>query len=92
MNSSEFNAYKTRYRAAIRRVLADSEKGRLDEAGFPAYSSPNLLINWLFWKRLYIAMNHIEKSAPYENILDFGCERRDAPVSCGEQKQTCHRD
>lgn len=73
MNSSEFNAYKTRYRAAIRRVLADSEKGRLDEAGFPAYSSPNLLINWLFWKRLYIAMNHIEKSAPYENILDFGC-------------------
>ena len=73
MNSSEFNAYKTRYRAAIRHVLADSEKGRLDEAGFPAYSSPNLLINWLFWQRLRIAMNHIEQSAPHENILDFGC-------------------
>ncbi|MFN8462281.1 MAG: hypothetical protein U0X93_11000 [Anaerolineales bacterium] len=39
MNSSEFNAYKTRYRAAIRRVLADSEKGRLDETGFPAFIS-----------------------------------------------------
>jgi len=73
MNSSSFNAYKTRYRSAIRNVLADSEKGRFDEAGFPAYSSTNLLINWLFWKRLHIAMNHIEQSAPYENILDFGC-------------------
>ncbi len=72
-NSTEFNAYKTRYRAAIRRVLADSEKGRLDEAGFPAYSSPNLVVNWLFWQRLHIAMNYIEQSAPYENILDFGC-------------------
>lgn len=73
MNSSEFNAYKTRYRSAIRRVLADSEKGRLDEAGFPAYSHRNPIINWLFWRRLHIAMNHIERSAPHENILDFGC-------------------
>ncbi|MCC6297845.1 MAG: class I SAM-dependent methyltransferase [Anaerolineales bacterium] len=73
MISSEFNAYKTRYRAAIRNVLANSEKGRLDEAGFPAYSHPNPLINWLFWQRLRAAMNHIEKSAPHENILDFGC-------------------
>ena len=73
MNSSEFNAYKSRYRAAIRKVLAESEKGRLDEAGFPAYSHPNPIINWLFWQRLRIAMNHIERSAPYDAILDFGC-------------------
>lgn len=73
MNSSEFNAYKTRYRSAIRSVLADSEKGRLDEAGFPAYSHPNPVINWLFWQRIRVAMSHIEKSAPHENILDFGC-------------------
>jgi 2-polyprenyl-3-methyl-5-hydroxy-6-metoxy-1,4-benzoquinol methylase len=73
MNNSEFNAYKTRYRAAIRNVLAESEKGRLDEAGFPAYSHPNPVINWLFWQRLRAAMRHIENSAPYERILDFGC-------------------
>lgn len=73
MDSPSFNAYKTRYRAAIRSVLADSEKGRLDEAGFSAYSHRNPLINWLFWKRLHIAMKYIERSAPYENILDFGC-------------------
>jgi 2-polyprenyl-3-methyl-5-hydroxy-6-metoxy-1,4-benzoquinol methylase len=73
MNSSEFNAYKTRYRSAIRKVLVESEKGRLDEAGFPAYSHPNPVINWLFWQRIRIAMNHIQRSAPHENSLDFGC-------------------
>jgi len=73
MNASEFNAYKTRYRSAIRNLLADSEKGRLDEAGFPAYSHPNPFINWLFWQRLHTAMKHIEQSAPFERVLDFGC-------------------
>ncbi|MBV6449985.1 MAG: Ubiquinone biosynthesis O-methyltransferase [Anaerolineales bacterium] len=73
MNSTDFTAYKTRYRAAIRNVLAESEKGRLDEAGFPAYSSPNWLISWLFWKRILIAMNRIKQTAPHEHILDFGC-------------------
>jgi 2-polyprenyl-3-methyl-5-hydroxy-6-metoxy-1,4-benzoquinol methylase len=45
----------------------------LDEAGFPAYSHPNPLINWLFWQRLHTAMNYIEHHAPYGNVLDFGC-------------------
>lgn len=73
MKSSEFQEYKARYRSAIRKVLAEAERGRLDEAGFPAYSHPNPLINWLFWQRLRTAMNYIEKLAPYEDVLDFGC-------------------
>jgi 2-polyprenyl-3-methyl-5-hydroxy-6-metoxy-1,4-benzoquinol methylase len=73
MKSSEFQDYKTRYRSAIRKVLEEAECGRFDESGFPAYSHPNRLINWLFWQRLPTAMNFIERSAPYENILDFGC-------------------
>lgn len=73
MKSTEFQNYKTRYRSAIRNVLHDSEHGRLDEAGFPAYSHPNPLINWLFWQRLRTAMNHIERYPPYEQTLDFGC-------------------
>jgi 2-polyprenyl-3-methyl-5-hydroxy-6-metoxy-1,4-benzoquinol methylase len=73
MNNSEFITYKTRYRTAIQSVLSEAEKGRLDEAGFPAYSHPNPVINWLFWQRLRTAMRHIENSAPYERILDFGC-------------------
>lgn len=73
MKSAEFQEYKARYRSAIRNVLKESERGRLDEAGFPAYSHSNPLINWLFWQRLYTAMNYIEKYAPYEKAMDFGC-------------------
>jgi len=73
VKSANFQAYKNRYRFAIQSVLQESERGRLDEAGFPAYSHPNPLINWLFWQRLRTAMNHIERYAPYENTLDFGC-------------------
>ena len=73
MNPAEFQEYKARYRSAIRKVLTEAERGRLDEAGFPAYSHSNPLINWLFWQRLRIAMNYIEKNGPYEQVLDFGC-------------------
>jgi len=73
MNNSEFNAYKNEFRAVIRAVLAESEQGRLDEAGFPAYSHRNPLINWLFWERLRKVMDYTEPGAPYEHILDFGC-------------------
>lgn len=73
MKSSEFNSYKARYLSAIRKLLTETEPGRLDEAGFPAYSHPNALINWLFWHRLRTAMAHIEKNAPYARVLDFGC-------------------
>ena len=73
MKNSEFNAYKADFRAVIRKVLAESERGRMDEAGFPAYSHPNPLINWLFWQRLHKVINYLEKDAPYENVLDFGC-------------------
>jgi len=73
MKNSEFNTYKTEFRAVIRKVLAESEHGRLDEAGFPAYSHRNPLINWLFWQRLHKAINYLERDAPYEHILDFGC-------------------
>lgn len=73
MENSEFNAYKTEFRSVIRKVLAESEQGRLDEAGFPAYSHPNPLINWLFWQRLRVVMDYIEAGAPYKHILDFGC-------------------
>jgi hypothetical protein len=45
MKNAAFNTYKSEFRAVIRQVLAESEHGRLDEAGFPAYSesSPVLI-------------------------------------------------
>jgi len=73
MKNSDFNAYKNEFRTVIRAVLAESEQGRLDEAGFPAYSHRNPLINWLFWQRLRVVMDYVETDAPYEHVLDFGC-------------------
>lgn len=73
MKNSEFYAYKTEFRRIICKVLRKSEPGRLDEAGFPAYSHSNALINWLFWQRLRVVMEYIETDQPYEKILDFGC-------------------
>ncbi|MCC6259704.1 MAG: class I SAM-dependent methyltransferase [Anaerolineales bacterium] len=73
MNSTEFKAYKTRYRQAIQQVLSETEKGRLDEAAFPAYSHRNPLINWLFWQRLWKVMEYVQAPQPYQAILDFGC-------------------
>jgi len=73
MDTNTFKQYKSRYRAAIQKVLSESEKGRLDEAGFPAYSHRNPYIHWLFWRRLHKAINFAEGNAPYARILDFGC-------------------
>ena len=73
MKTSEFNVYKNEFRTVIRKVLAESEQGRLDEAGFPAYSHRNPLINWLFWQRLRKVMDYLETDTTYEHVLDFGC-------------------
>ena len=73
MKSSEFNAYRGRYGAAIEQVLREAEPGRLDEIGFPAYAHPNALIKWLFWKRLHAVIDHVQRGAPYRRALDFGC-------------------
>ncbi|MBV6395393.1 MAG: Ubiquinone biosynthesis O-methyltransferase [Anaerolineales bacterium] len=73
MNPSDFASYKTSIRSAIRAALAEAEPGTLDEAAFPAYSHPNPFINWLFWQRLRVVMNFIERHAPFDYVLDFGC-------------------
>jgi len=73
MNNADFSAYKSNIGVAIRKVLSESESGRLDEAAFPAYSHPNPFINWLFWQRLRKTMDYIERAAPYQRVLDFGC-------------------
>jgi 2-polyprenyl-3-methyl-5-hydroxy-6-metoxy-1,4-benzoquinol methylase len=73
MKDLEFKKYKSEIRSTIRKVLSQSEPGRLDEAAFPAYSHPNPLINWLFWQRLRKTMEYLEPHIPYQRVLDFGC-------------------
>lgn len=68
-----FKTYKNTMRQAIRQVLKEAPPRSLDEAAFPAYSHPNPLINWLFWKRLEDVIKVVAQNAPYEKVLDFGC-------------------
>lgn len=73
MKPGEFNRYKQKYGAAMEQVLLQAEPGQLDEVGFPAYSHANPLIKWLFWKRLHIVIDHVQRGAPHGRALDFGC-------------------
>jgi 2-polyprenyl-3-methyl-5-hydroxy-6-metoxy-1,4-benzoquinol methylase len=75
MQNSNFRAYKSTIRAALHTTLTEAAPGTLDEAGFPAYSHRNPLINWLFWQRLRLVMETVERAAPCPcgQILDFGC-------------------
>ena len=75
MQNADFQTYKSTIRAAIRAALTQAAPGTLDEAGFPAYSHRNPLINWLFWQRLRVVMETVERAAPCPcgQILDFGC-------------------
>ncbi len=72
MNNREFKEFKNQFSSAIKQVLNDSEPGSLDESAFPAYVHPNPFINSLFWKRIHIAINYIERMKPFDLILDFG--------------------
>jgi len=73
MKTEEFKKYKAHYISSIRQVWINSKSKVFYESAFPAYSNPNPLINYLFWQRLRVAINYIEKSGPYELALDFGC-------------------
>ena len=73
MNRKEFKPYKNQFINATAKVLASEHTENLDEAGFPAYSNPNPLMNFLFWERIYRTMKYIEKKGNLGSIMDFGC-------------------
>lgn len=45
----------------------------LSEAALPAYAHKNPLIDFIFWKRIAIAIDKVEIQKKNLNILDFGC-------------------
>ena len=73
MKKRAFKNYKAQFVDATAQVLASKHTENLDEAGFPAYSNPNPLMSFLFWKRISRAMQHIEQKGDLGTVLDFGC-------------------
>ena len=73
MNRRNFKNYKENFVSATSKVLETEHTENLNEAGFPAYSNPNPLMNFLFWERIYRVMKHIEQREHFGMVLDFGC-------------------
>jgi len=73
VNRKDFKEYKNKFVQAASQVLAEDHAENLNESGFPAYSNPNPLMNFLFWERISHAMREIEKKGRLNKVLDFGC-------------------
>jgi 2-polyprenyl-6-hydroxyphenyl methylase/3-demethylubiquinone-9 3-methyltransferase len=74
MNRVQFRRHKQQFVSAFRAVLAERGKNvELTEAAFCAYSDLNPLIRFLFWRRVWVAINFLEMAGSHEAVLDFGC-------------------
>lgn len=73
MKRSDFNLFRARFIEASRAVLREGRSDVLAEAAFPAYSNPNPLASFLFWRRIRLTMNFLRQHAPFGAALDFGC-------------------
>lgn len=68
-----FNSVKKIFKKLFREILDTTKNYELDEAAFPAYAHKNVLIDYLFWKRVQVAFDHAERHKGGKKALDFGC-------------------
>ena len=62
------------FKEAIIKVLNKNGTNEvLSEAALPAYAHKNPLIDFIFWKRLAVAIAKVQDTKANQNILDFGC-------------------
>ncbi len=64
--------YRNTYNRMFRELLDQAPRGGLDECGLPSYTHRNLLMKWLFWRRIHAAFGLCEDIAG-KRVLDFGC-------------------
>lgn len=63
---------KERFQPAIRAILKTRRGAALDEAALPAYAHRNPLVEWVFWRRLDVALREVDRHGG-SRALDFGC-------------------
>ncbi|MGB0896770.1 MAG: class I SAM-dependent methyltransferase [Flavobacteriaceae bacterium] len=68
-----FKQTKHRFKDAFNTIITESDSDLIDEAALPAYAHKNILIDFLFWKRIQLAYQYAQKNSTPKNILDFGC-------------------
>src|SRR5580658_2579975 len=67
-----FSSTKTKFKECIQKVLKTNNSYEIDEAALPAYAHKNLLIDFIFWRRVEIAFKLASKNTS-ARVLDFGC-------------------
>lgn len=68
-----FKTTKQKFKLAFNHIIRESNNDAIDEAALPAYAHKNILIDYLFWKRIQIAFNYSQSTNGSKKILDFGC-------------------
>ncbi len=68
-----FKTVKKEFKSAFEKILAKENNYEIDEAALPAYAHKNVLIDYLFWKRIKVAFDFGNTNGPGKKVLDFGC-------------------
>ncbi|MFD0965062.1 class I SAM-dependent methyltransferase [Pseudofulvibacter geojedonensis] len=68
-----FKSTKRIFKQIFNEIINESSISDIDEAAFPAYAHKNILIDYLFWKRIEVAFDYAQRNNNPKKILDFGC-------------------
>ncbi|MFH6604835.1 class I SAM-dependent methyltransferase [Maribacter algicola] len=68
-----FKTVKKKFKSAFEEILAKENNYEIDEAALPAYAHKNVLIDYLFWKRIRVAFDFGNSNGHGKKVLDFGC-------------------
>ena len=69
----EFRLYQKHIIALYKEIQKQQERGFFDEQALPSYTNPNFLMRYLFWQRIRVVMEHLNKKERFGTSLDFGC-------------------
>ena len=70
---NKFKYSKRKFKSTFKTILEYDDSYEIGEAALPAYSHQNPIIDWLFWKRIKIALKFAKVKKTQQRILDFGC-------------------
>lgn len=72
MKKEIFNRIVDQTKEGMKSIWLEEEKHALNEQAVPSYLNSNKIVSKVFWDRIRIIIEEIEKEKP-EVVLDFGC-------------------
>lgn len=72
MKKELFNNLVSQTKELMRQVWIQIDRNALNEQAIPSYLNPIDIVSDLFWQRVRVVIEELEKERP-QKILDFGC-------------------